>query len=245
MEVDFEAGRIGKCRLRYYDTGVVYLSRNDRDATAWMDKHMVRLDGQLAWRPKCVFPEDRSVSELKPHFGNHAYIVGKGKSADNLSADNFPTKDPIIGVNEAFIAMEKLELPNMIFGTRQDAARGVTMPATTATMIIHSNILPIYSSYPRTYVFNAKKDFGMKHSSATVIVAIGFAIAMGVKVITMYGFDSYTVGSVEYGDMQNVNNKNSNNLHLLKQSDQLRLVNTDGVLIRWVTPDLENYLTEV
>jgi hypothetical protein len=223
----------------------MYLSRNNHEAVAYMDHNYDRVPNQMAWRPRCCFNKDRRPKELAPHFGQHAYIVGKGKSADALTKVNFPTNDPIIGINEAFMFLESLDLSNMVFGVRQDAATGIRMPAKTATMVIPDTLLPIYSNYPRTYVFNGKKDFGIKHSCASVIVGMGFAIAMGCTVLTMYGFDSYTVGSVEYGEMANCRNKNCNNLPILKQKEQLHFLDTTGITIRWVTPDLENYLTVV
>jgi len=247
MTIDLERGRLslGNVRLRYYENGVIYLSRNHRDAIAYMDAHYERVPDQMAWRPRCCFNKDRRPKELAPHFDRHAYIVGKGASADGLTPKNFPTDDPIIGVNEAFMFLETLDLPNMVFGVRQDAATGISMPAKTATMVIPDHLIPIYANYPRTYVFNGKQDFGIKHSCASVIVAMGFAIAMGCKVLTMYGFDSYTTGSVAYGELGNHRNKQSDNCHLLRQREQLLFLNLEGINVRWVTPDLENYLTEV
>ena len=247
MTINLETGKLslGNVRLRYFGNGSIYLSRNHRDAVAYMDHHYDRIPDQMSWRPKCCFDVNRSPLELAPHFGRHVYIVGKGKSADGLEAKHFPTNDPIIGINEAFIHMESLSLPNMILGVRQDCATGVTMPVTAATILIPSSLLPIYAKCPRTYCFNGKKDFGITHSCASVIVAMGFAKAMGCKVFTMYGFDAYTVGSVEYSNAANSRNLKSNNLQLLKQRQQFSFLDTKGINIRWVTPDLENYLTEV
>lgn len=247
MTIDLETGKLtlGNVRLRYFENGAIYLSRNHRDAVAYMDHHYDRIPDQMCWRPRCCFNVDRSPLELVPHFGYHAYIVGKGKSADGLEAKHFPTNDPIIGINEAFMHLEKKNLTNMIFGVRQDCATGIRMPATTATILIPSTLLPIYAKYPRTYCFNGRKDFGITHSCASIIVAMGFAKAMGCTVFTMYGFDGYTVGSVEYGEMANDRNLKSDNLQILKQRNQLSFLNTEGINIRWVTPDLENYLTEV
>ncbi len=242
-----ETGKLslGNSRLRYYDNGVMYLSRNSQQSIAYMDSNFDRIPNQMAWRPRCVFDKSRRPSELAYHFGRHAYIVGKGKSADDLEPKHFPTNDPIIGVNEAFIHLEQMGLPNTIFGVRQDSASGIRMPATTAIMLIPTALLPVYATYPRTYCFNSKKDFGITHACASVVVGMGFAKAMGCKVLTMYGFDGYTVGSVEYGKMANCRNLKCDNLQILKQRNQLVFLDTKGMNIRWVTPDLENYLTVV
>ncbi len=243
MHMNLEAKRLGNCRLRYHINGIVHLSKDDPDAMAYLDEVMFRLPNQKAWRPRCCFDENRNVRELKPHFGQHAFIVGKGTSADKLTQANFPVNDPVIGLNEAFMFLEELGISNKIFGIRQDCATGVTMPAKTTTLLINDNILPIYANYPHTYVFNAKPDFGITHACASVVVAVGFAKAMGVTKLTMYGFDSYTVGSVEYDRMSNCRNDVSDNLHLLKQKDQFRYLDTTGMVIRWVTPDLDKFLT--
>lgn len=246
-ELDLERGKlsIGNVRLHYYENGVITISKTNREAVAYMDHHYERIPDQMAWRPRCCFNKDRRPAELAPHFNRHAYIVGKGKSADRLTPAHFPTDDPVIGINEAFMFLEGFDFPNMVFGIRQDTATGITMPAKSATMVIPDHILPIYANYPRTYVFNAKKDFGITHACASVIVAMGFAIAMGCDTLTMYGFDGYTVGSVEYGDLGNHRNKMGNNFQILRQKEQLRFLNLEGINVRWVTPDLENYLTEV
>lgn len=238
-------GRIGRARVQVSDTGIITLSRNDRVAISELDDQYVRLPDQMAWRPKCIFNPNRSVFELKPLFDKHCYIVGKGLSADRLREKHFPTDDPIIAINDAMLFMEKLHQENQVIGITQDYASDVTIRPEKAILLIKGILLPIYAKYPRTYVPNQKQDFGITHACCSVIVAIGCAKAMGCKTVTLYGFDQFTTGSLEYGKMANIRNERSTNTCLRKQKDHFQYLDMSELELRWVLPDLENYLPEV
>ena len=142
------------------------------------------------------------------HKGETGYIVGSGPSLFNLTTIG---AGPIITLNQAIIAVEKLELPNKIYSMQKD---GCVKPAhrlecpkgcehdrepyinggrpKKAALLLHFHeSLHCYPDHPESYLFDNEGDFHISWDMPSVVSAINVQKLMGVKEIKLLCCDSY------------------------------------------------------
>jgi hypothetical protein len=134
-------------------------------------------------------------------WGDHAYLVGKGPSLDRLTLRDFPSaQSPVLCCNESVLAVERLRLPNPIFGIQQDARlerRG--MPQSSPWLLscyawdaCRANELPNAVQY-------TPEDYAGGNTSPTACVALRMlANAGGFRTVSMLAFDAVTDGNCDY-----------------------------------------------
>lgn len=135
-----------------------------------------------------------------PYFkNNNVYIVGKGPSLDYLDGSYFCEQHaPILCINEAITIVDKLNLPNPLFGIRQDAdlrescipSKGFMFVSTQASpYYIHSTIAD--NTYIIKYNCPLFENYKLSRHSLTAECAIIISKVLKVKYITMLCFDAY------------------------------------------------------
>jgi len=186
---------IGKVKLREAPDGTIYISRHDKDAIAWLDKHAHRLKNQLRWIP--IYGEKLELEALREIFeGKVCQIVGKGPSLDYLRADHFDD-GPIIALNEAALQVETLELPNKLFCLQQDAKLRDTCYCKSATMLISNKAANFYAKYDGVFVFDSRQ-YNLPLNSLSVSAAIAIARSLGATGFAMMCFDACVTGHLTY-----------------------------------------------
>lgn len=207
----------------------------------YMNEHYDRT-GNNTWCDKIKYHIDGSYEDIAWLFSGRAYVVGKGKSADGLTASHFDPKVPIFCTNEAVLLVEKLGLTNPIIGVRQDGKHRYYTPA-SAYMLIKQDIIAYYSSYEKAIPWNYIQ-LGITSPCCTCAVILRLCKQYSVCDIQLYGFDAHTSGELVYSDCADDADKAEVNDQLLKQRHALRDY-SKGLDCKWFNPDLENYLTEL
>ena len=131
-----------------------------------------------------------------------AYLVGKGPSLDNLTADDFQDHDaPVLACNEAIHTIEHLELPNPVFCVQQDASLNETCRPKRSGWILSRQAWR--NGKGDTYAFAHEyipEEIGLKTSSLTAVVAIRLLSEAHVKKIVMLAFDAHVNGNCNYAN---------------------------------------------
>lgn len=189
--------KIGNVRVRESQDGSLYITRHDAIAIKFLDQHARRLPGQLRWLP--IFLEQEKIETLKPYFDNQlCYIVGKGPSLDYLRHKHFQDPSaPVIGLNEAVHQVEKLGLPNRIFGIQQDAKlRGTCYPL-NGIMFVSIKAANFYSARRDVYIFDSR-HYKLSLNSLSVSAAIKISKALGVTGFELLCFDACVNQNLDY-----------------------------------------------
>jgi len=230
--------KIGKSRLRVHGDGSVSIVRRDRVAERFLDEKMNRCKGERRWFPKFIAGSSKLTS-LQPIFvGKRCYIVGKGPSLDKLKKRDFPdTKAPIIALNESVLEVEKLDIPNPIFGLQQDSKLRDTCYPETAGIFVSQKAVPFYEGKDRVYAFSSL-TYGLSINSLSVLAAMAIARSFGVQGFYFICFDAATSGgktldyakSVPYdatwgGDPKRFKTHKARMMHAAR-----------GLVVGWATP---------
>lgn len=184
--------KIGRSRIRTHGDGSVSIVRRDPVAEQYLDERMDRCKSERRWFPKFVAGSS-PLASLQPIFvGKRCYIVGKGPSLDRIKKKDFPdTNAPIIALNESVLEVEKLDIPNPIFGLQQDSKLRDTCYPETAGIFVSQKSVPFYEGKPRVYAFSSL-TYGLAINSLSVLAAMAIARSFGVKGFYFVCFDAAT-----------------------------------------------------
>lgn len=166
-------------------------------------------------------------------FYQFAYLVGKGKSLDNLTVLDFPDRQaPVLACNEAIHAIERLMLPNPVLCVQQDGYLNETCRPMRSGWLLSSQAW----NYGRgdTYSLAQKYDpesIGLKTSSLTACVALRLLAEAGIRHVVMLAFDAHINGDCNYADAI------GHSHHLETQSDD-RFVRADYCINKYGTHDM-------
>lgn len=229
---------IGRVRLRTHEDGTVTIARSDRVAEEFLDKNMLRCKNELVWKPKFVAGAT-SLHVLKPIFaGNRCYVVGKGPSLDKIKERDFPDpRAPVIALNEAVLTVEKLDIPNPIFGLQQDAKLKDSCYPETAELLVSQKAIQFYDGKPRVYAFSSLR-YGISINSLSVLAAMEIAKSFGTMGFYFLCFDAATSNgkvltyakSVPYGSTQGGDPKR------FKKHKARMMHSARGLTVGWATP---------
>lgn len=148
------------------------------------------------------------------HQGETATILGLGPSILKLTAEDFPP-GPVIAVNHAILRTRELRLPNVVYSMQKDGCtphggvndppvkvpiRRCICPSWRVVPPVEPEVLLLsaaesshcFPRYPRRYVFDTLRDFGVRWNTMSVPVAARIAHWMGCTAILMLGHDAYT-----------------------------------------------------
>lgn len=181
---------IGKSRIRLnINDGSHWIPRADKVAEAFMDKHCIRVGRTLRWVPK--FSTGNKIESLKPLFdGQGCYIIGKGPSLDDLTYEYFTQPQwPIIALNETILIIERMGLPNPVFGLQQDASLRNKCQPQRSPIFVETKAANYYRSYKDAYLFENTR-IGLHRSALSVSAAIKIARSLGVSSFELLCFDS-------------------------------------------------------
>jgi len=179
--------------VRHLPDGTIILTRKDANLEKLFDMQFTRV-GKLKWIPKML--DDNKVESLESIFKNKtAYIIGKGPSLDNLTADAFADESsPILAINESITKIESLSLPNPTFLMVYDMKK---YKVKNAGVIVPSGIKYLYNNRP-TYSYNTSQLKLKIKKSLTALFAIEICKSLGVKDFHMISFDSCINKNTEY-----------------------------------------------
>lgn len=225
--------------IRRLNSGEYYVPRPLPHIVAAMDSRYVRVSDRT-WRDPLEFEVTRDYTYFEKYMKDEAYIVGKGKSIDSLRSFHFKPGVPIFCANEAVLTIEEMGTNNPVIGLRQDGA-GIRYCPQRAYMLPTANIANLYASYANTIILRPKDVDG---KMCTVALAINVARNLGATKMTLYGMDAHTARDFSYCANKNRRNIGSDNLHLLKQRNDLRK-QLKGVTALWLKPDLESFLMDI
>jgi len=182
---------LGGHRVRELHNGHIIVPRQTAGAIKWLDEHYTRVPNELRWVP--IPPNKAFLAAYEgSHTGETAYIIGKGPSLDHLTLADLGT-GPIIGVNEAFVAAQKLRTDS-VYGVQNDSGMLDACLPTTGTLFVspvagtayrgvkHVVLIPPVASY-------AKMTWGS---------AISIAAIMGCPKVIMVCFDACVTGDTTY-----------------------------------------------
>ena len=229
---------INKSRIRTHGNGSISIVRKDRVAEAYLDAKMDRCKGELRWMPKFI-PGTSNLAVLQPIFaGNRCYIVGKGPSLDKATAKTFPDpRAPIIALNEAVLVIEKLDIPNPIFGLQQDAKLKDTCYPERAGIFVSQKAVPFYKDKPRVYAFSSL-TYGLSINSLSVLAAIAIARSFGTKGFHFVSFDAATSRGkiLDYAESVPYESVWGGDPKRFKTHRARMLASSRGLLVGWTTP---------
>lgn len=139
-----------------------------------------------------------------------AYIVGKGPSLKYLTADHFSVPDgPVIVLNDAIIAVEKIGIPNQIFSLQKDGCHSyeerdackpdcgsrehMVYPSSADVVLIQQRLYSPFClpSHENKLWIDDIRELGIKDPpEMAVIMSIRLAQIMGCNRLTMLCFGS-------------------------------------------------------
>jgi len=187
---------LGRVRVREAPDGTLYITRRDKVAESFLDKHATRIKNQLRWYP--IFDEKLQINYLKPEFnGSKCYIVGKGPSLDHLRQEHFPERWPIICLNEAVHQVEKLGLSNSIYGLQQDAKLKKKCLPKRGRLFVSVKAANFYAGEKDVYIFDSR-HYKLSMNSLSVSAAIAITKSLGATGYELLCFDACVNKKLEY-----------------------------------------------
>lgn len=224
--------------VRRLSNGQLYVPRLNAQIVNEMNAKYERMSDHI-WREDLSFNEERDYTDLQSLFDGKVYIVAKGKSADGLKPSHFDPGVPIIGINEAVMLIDKMDLPNTLIGIRQDGKNRYYKPS-KGYMIVNQNIISYYHDFENTipWVHGARKTW------CTLALALHISKLLGVKEATIYGADMHTSKDVTYSVCAPKEDHKTSILEMASQLQDLKQQSV-GIKCKWMKSDLENWLTEL
>lgn len=128
------------------------------------------------------------------------YIVGKGPSLDSLTADDFSEfpSAPILCINEAIHAIEKLNLPSSrLFCVQYDRLRGDNRPA-RGKWLLSSFAFDDQHGESAGAIRYDLKDVAPTKPNLTAATALSIAALAGANQAVMLAFDAAFGGNCDY-----------------------------------------------
>lgn len=192
------------------------------------------------------------------HAGETCHIVGRGPSLLRLTPDAFGP-GPVIAINLAILAIRELCLPNPVYAMQKDscvtndiighwagdtracpgpcgAAGPLALPVAPETLLASVAESPFcFRDYPRRYLFDVERDFGLTWWTMSAPIAVLIASLMGCTSLVMLGHDAYTVGDArlyepDQGLVNNINGYAQAGAECDTVAAQL------GMAVTWVRP---------
>lgn len=143
-----------------------------------------------------------SLNELqRKHAGETCWIVGKGPSLRHLQADDFGP-GPVIALNDAIIAVEKLDIENPIYSLQKDGqAEHMVQVRTDIALILQSTegfSGEWFPEHPLRYLVDPLADLGFDHVQVLATrMAIEIAKRMGCQTLKLMCCDNLVNGAME------------------------------------------------
>jgi hypothetical protein len=132
-----------------------------------------------------------SVEQLTGrHFGDTAYIVGRGPSLLRLTPEEFGP-GPVIAINYAIVQIRRLRLSNPLYTMQQDACLVEPVPPEILLLSRHLSA-GCWTDYPDRYLFSI-----LGKSSMSAPCAVRIALLMGAAAVVMLAHDAYRNGSAQ------------------------------------------------
>jgi len=213
--------------------GTFMIPRVARDVRKMLDSKYIPLKNENRWYLPIVGCSE--ISELLPIFeGESCYLIGKGKSLDYVTKEDFPIEEaPIVCINESIHKIETLDLPNPIFCIQHDAALKNTCKPKKGKIIVGYYASKHYDG--DIYIYYPEL-LGLSRSSLTAECAIKIVIGLNTQQIILMCFDGSTTGNTDYAKCIGYPSslKGAPNRFLDHKNRIERAI--DGLDCRWVTP---------
>lgn len=130
-----------------------------------------------------------------------AHIIGKGPSLDTLTRLDFPDPSwPIFAINESIHAIERLNLPNPIFGITQDARVAPASKPSKGTWLLSKQAWKAGNgdALSNAYQFTPALLGNSKTSTLTACIAMEIIRLTPIKEIRMHAFDAKFGTDMQY-----------------------------------------------
>ena len=218
--------------VRYAHDGTFFIARPNRAAEEVLDKLGIRVKNELRWYPRV--PDCKQLSDLAPLFEERVcYIVGKGPSLDNLTAEYFDD-GPIITLNESIHHVEALDLDNPLVALQQDVGLKRACWTEKGKMLVPNYTAHLYHNHPELYVF-AHNQLVLTRT-ISVCVAIAVLALSKAKSIKLLCFDAYTHRDTDYANcIGHPSSKGGVPNRFLQQSRKIT-EQLDGLDYEFITP---------
>ena len=167
-----------------------WIPRKDSKIEAYMDKHFLRPTKLLVWVERSKF------WNLKGKYkGLSCHIIGKGPSLDDIKT--LPYWGPIIALNQAVVVIDKLCLPNDLYGAQRDTCLKRLDISKRVIMLTQRSLIAKYYPEDRHYGLITHESMLLK-CFLTVLMAVGIANFFGCTEINMWACDASTTGDNSY-----------------------------------------------
>lgn len=145
------------------------------------------------------------------HKGETAYLVGRGPSLLDVTAEDFGP-GPVVAMNAAILNVRALNLPNVVYSMQKDGCTGETgldpcegkCPARVRSMVrpvqpeillIHRpepswNFTDCFRDYRPRYTFSCQDDLGIKWNTPSTGTFVQIARLWGISQIVLVAHDA-------------------------------------------------------
>ncbi len=182
--------------LRFPADGTIQMLRNNKQLERRLTQDFEKIPGQLKWRPK--ISEQFDVTHLtNAHKDQQCYIVGKGPSLDDLTAEDFEDPEaPVMAINEAYLKVDSLPISNPVYLIQHDSA--VDVKPIRATLILQRELENKYPTCAgRRFLFT--QNHTEVSMNLTVLHAMRIATRiMGCNELELLCFDGCVNGDTRY-----------------------------------------------
>ena len=191
----------------------------------------------LGYNPESIAAA-QAIKRAAP-AATRAYVVGKGPSLDALTVADFPDATaPVLAVNEAIHAIERLGLPNPLFCVQQDAGLNETCRPKAATWLLSAQAWKTGKGDTCQHAIKyTPAEFGLLSKTLTSAVAMRLARLAGIRDITMLAFDAHFSGNCDYATAigHEPVNKNKRFIKFAQMLDGF-MAQQSGVKLTWQPP---------
>lgn len=171
-----------------------------------------------------------------------AHIIGKGPSLDTLTAADFPDPTwPVLAVNESIHAIEKLNLPNPVFGITQDARVAMASKPARSSWLLSKQAWKKGKGddTPNTYQYTPALFKGCKTSTLTACMALEIIHLTTIKQVWMHAFDAHFGNEMRYATCIGYDYMkwNKDKTRFKRYSNTIQgTANKHGIQLKWVPP---------
>lgn len=171
-----------------------------------------------------------------------AHIIGKGPSLDTLTAADFPDPAwPVLAVNESIHAIEKLHLPNPVFGITQDARVAMASKPARSSWLLSKQAWKEGKgdSTPNAYQYTPALFKGCKTSTLTACMALEIIHLTTIKQVWMHAFDAHFGNEMRYAACigYDYTKWNKDKTRFKRYSNTIQgTANRHAIQLKWVPP---------
>lgn len=182
-----------------------------------------------------------SLDELRGLYpGQTGWIVGKGPSLRYLRAEHFG-EGPVIALNDAIVAVEKLGIPNPIYSLQKDGnPMHMVEPNDGVTLILQDTegySRDWYPEHPQRILVDPMQDMGFERPTIVATrMAIYIARAMGCDKIKIVCCDYLVTGALETFDPRTGQARVTGAAQFYQSSGELVLQDLEGMPHEFVLP---------